>query len=302
MGMKCLALERARQLACILSGCLWGMCDSPIDQAKQWYDMTTSFFIGYHPLDTEHRFLATRICVPLLQRGNSRTDFLLAVNEILFKFKCFLNLMTEVMDEQEQASLFQSPYPIGISTPKDLLRFMAENISETTMYGCDVPTLSELCGNVLRGTDTRGSFMRFPAPEFLEFQEDGTKKMEPDWYYPVWFKYDQYTENQHQTEDISDVDFPVVPWDLRYKRSFYLIMDMEFLKSFYYIHQQEEIRQQFLAERSGPYLAKEYVILENLKPKECFISWEKWVDHLVVMAGLYQPKTFILPPLHCECH
>ena len=94
--------------------------------------------------------------------------------------------------------------------------------------------------------------MRCPAPEVLEFGEDGTKDFVPDWYYPVWYRYDQYTENQHQTEDISDVDFPVVPWDLRYKCAFYLIIDMEFLKSFYYIHQQEEIRQQFLAERSGP--------------------------------------------------
>ncbi len=144
--------------------------------------------------------------------------------------------------------------------------------------------------------------MQFPAPEYLEPDENGEKQMEPDWYFPVWYRYDQYTENQHQTEDISEVDFPVIPWDLRYKRAFYLVIDMELLKSFYYIHEQEERRKLFLEERSGPYLTKEYVILENLRPKHCFISWEKWVDYLTVMAGMYQPRALILPPLHCECH
>ena len=85
MALQFLQVHRATELACILIGFFWNMCDLKSDQAKQWFDLCNSLVVGYHPMDTEQRFLCLRTRVPLLvSGGNSRTNVMLAMNKFFF--------------------------------------------------------------------------------------------------------------------------------------------------------------------------------------------------------------------------
>ena len=167
---------------------------------------------------------------------------------------------------------------------------------------CDiqVPTLKDLCGNVLRGC-TEPTWMRYPAPEFIEFNENGFKDMCNQWYYGVLFDYNDYTTTQLNPFCETKTKFPVVHRDLRYKRTFYLILDMEKLASYIHVMDWEEKRKSFLHHKNAPFLPNDYTVMANMAPGECFITWEKWAEYIAEKTHYYHPKANITPPLYCDC-
>ncbi len=274
---------------------------SNVDEGKQWHDLCASLVLGYHPLDIEYRYLCLRTRVPLLVRGgNSRTNVMLAMNEIFFKFKCLLKLMVNDVDMETLEKLFGTSTPFGFNCPRAMLNFLACNVQYMTVCDVEVPSLGELCGNVLRGVDGV-KWMRFPGPEYMDFDENGVKKFCTEWYYPVLFDYHDYTAAQLNPFHNTKIDFPIVYKDLRYKRTFYLILDMHKLGSYLSVMAEEEKRKDLLKDKQAPFLAREYQIMGNMAPGECFVSWRKWTEFILERTGHFHPKTSFFPPLNCDC-
>ena len=271
------------------------------DHCKQWFDMISSFYVGFHPLDKERRFLTLRFATPILLRGtNTREHLLMAYNEILFKFRCFLNLMMIMLTPQEISAFFGDPSPFGHENPRGILQFLSNNVSKTCVHECQIPKLAGMCGDVLRGTSPGARYMRFPAPYLLT--EEQKKEFHVDWYYPVVFRYEDYTSAQLNPWASTDIEYPIVYRDLRYKKTFYLILDIHKMSSYFHVNRQEQKRKRWLADRNIAFLRGPYQCLTNLRPHECFITWQQWVEYLLQYAGTDTPKVVISPPLCCDCH
>ena len=157
-----------------------------------------------------------------------------------------------------------------------------------------------MCGDVLRGTHPDGQWMRFPAPYLLS--KEKKEQFHKDWYYPVYFKYEEYTVAQLNPWVRTEIDFPVVNRDLRYKKTFFLILDTQKLASYNIVKKNEEKRRRWLTDRNISFLRSPYITMSNLRPYDCFLTWEKWVDYLLQFAGQDAPQIVIRPPLCCHCH